>query len=315
MTDNNADQASLEKTLINRLFKERRADRRWKIIRFSIWVLILLLFAALIFSPKQKYTSTITQAPYVSLIRLNGVIMPDRGFSARKILPRLARAFADKKAKGVLIVINSPGGSPVQASIIHDKIIQLKKKYKKKVVVVGLDTLASGAYLVATAADEIYVNRDTLTGSIGVIMSGFGFNDAIEKLGISRRVFTAGADKDRLDPFKPLNPEDAAKVHRVLNEVHQNFINDVLQSRRDRLHGDQNTLFSGDFWTGQTAVKLGLVDGTGNVWDVMKKQFNVTHYKNYSVKPSFLHTLINGIESKLPLALTQNTTHLSAQLD
>jgi len=235
-------------------------------------------------------------------------------FSARKLIPQLNRAFADRKAKGVLLVINSPGGSPVQASIIHDKIIQLKRKYKKKVVVVGLDTLASGAYLVATAADKIYVNRDTLTGSIGVIMSGFGFSDAIQKLGITRRVFTAGDHKDRLDPFKPLNPADKEKVDRVLNQVHQNFIADVLQSRKGHLSSDKKELFSGDFWTGQTAVKLGLADGTGNVWDIMKDQFGVTHYKNYTVKASFWHTLLQGARTELHLALTERSSHLIAQM-
>lgn len=313
MADNDT-KHSLEKKLVDGLLNERKADRRWKMIRFFVWVFIILMYAALIFSPKPKFGARDLKKTYVSLIRLKGVIMSGRSFSARKVLPQLRRAFADKKAKGVLIVINSPGGSPVQASIIHDKIMQLKAHYKKKVVVVGLDTLASGAYLVATAADKIYVNRDTLTGSIGVIMSGFGFNNAIEKLGISRRIFTAGTNKDRLDPFKPLNPSDAAKMHRVLNQVHQNFINDVLRGRQGRLRGDQNMIFSGDFWTGQTAVKLGLVDGTGNVWEVMKSQFGVTHYKNYSVRPSLLRTLLNGARTELHLALMQNSTELRAQL-
>ena len=313
MADND-NKASLERTLVDALLKDRKLNRRWKIIRSFVWALIVLLYAMLIFSPSHKNGDKDIKKPYVALIRLKGIIMPNSSFSAGKVIPQLNRAFADKKAKGVVIVINSPGGSPVQASMIHDKIVQLKHKYKKKVVVVGLDALASGAYLVATSADKIYVNRDTLTGSIGVIMSGFGFNNAIEKLGITRRVFTAGNHKDRLDPFKPLNPADAAKVHRVLNQVHQNFIEDVLQARRGRLHGKREELFSGDFWTGETAVKLGLVDGTGNVWDILKSQFGVTHYKDYSVRPSFLHTLLNGARTELHLALTQNSTHLVAQM-
>ena len=312
MTNN--EKPTIENALVNELLKERKRDRIWRIIRTFVWVFVVLLYAVLIFGSGSKGTSGSTKKPYVALLRLNGTIMPNYSFSANKVIPQLNRAFADKKAKGVIIVINSPGGSPVQASMIHDKIIQLKHKYKKKVVVVGLDSLASGAYLVATAADDIYVNPDTLTGSIGVIMSGFGFNDAIQKLGITRRVFTAGADKDRLDPFKPLNPADAAKVHRVLKEVHQNFINDVLQGRQGRLRGDREKLFSGDFWTGETAVKLGLVDGTGNVWDVMKSQFGVTHYRNYSVRPSLLHTILRGAETQLNLALTKNSTHLSAEM-
>ena len=124
---------------------------------------------------------------YVSLVRLDGVIAANHPFSAMKVIPALARAFKDKASKGVVLLINSPGGSPVQASLIHDKIMQLKKKYHKKVIVFGEDTLASGAYLVATAADKIYVSPDTITGSIGVIMEGFGLNHAIEKLGRSPR--------------------------------------------------------------------------------------------------------------------------------
>jgi len=312
MTDNN--NTSLEKTLVDTLIKERRSDRRWKIIRSFVWAGVVLLYAFLIFSPKSKNTDASTSKPYVSMIRLNGAILPSTRFSARKVIPELNRAFSDKKAKGVVLVINSPGGSPVQASIIHDKIEQLKQKYHKKVVVVGLDTLASGAYLVATAADKIYVNPDTLTGSIGVVMSGFGFNDAIEKLGISRRVFTAGTNKDRLDPFKPLNPSDATKVHKVLNQVHQSFIEDVLQGRKGKLQGNREALFSGDFWTGTTAVKLGLADGTGNVWDVIKNEYGVTHYKDYSARPSLLQTIIGGARTELHVFLAENKTHLSAKM-
>ena len=223
------------------------------------------------------------------------------------MIPLLNEAFRDKNAKGVVLLINSPGGSAVQASIIHDKIEALKKQYHKRVVVVGVDALASGAYLVSTAADEIYVNKDTLTGSIGVVMGGFGFVDAIQKLGITRRVFTAGSNKDRLDPFRPLTDQDKLKLHQILNEVHQNFIDDVLQGRRGKLRGNENELFSGDFWTGQQAVRLGLVDGTANLWTVMKKQFDVEHYKLYAPRPSLLQILTSNVESKLNLQLENSS--------
>lgn len=311
-----SDKESLNNQLMDALLKDRKADRRWKVIRSFVWAFLVLLYAVLIFTPGwHKGMTTDKNQPYVSLLRLNGEIKADSLFSAEKVVPNLIRAFRDENAKGVVLVINSPGGSPVQASIIHDRIVQLKKKYKKEVVVVGQDSLASGAYLVATAADKIYVNKDTLTGSIGVIMSGFGFTDAIQKIGVTRRVYTAGTNKNRLDPFEPVTPEDKAKIKTVLDEVHQDFINDVVQGRGDRLKGNKDELFSGDFWTGSTAVKLGIADATGNTWDALQKEFNVSHFKNYSTKPSFVQSLLKGAETELHLALSQkNNSHLDASM-
>jgi protease IV len=305
-----------EDNMVNALLKDRRRDRRWKIIRSFMWAFIVLLYALLIFRPSSSDSSSSNiNKPYVSLIRMQGIIMPGRPFSALKLIPQLKHAFADKKSKGVILVVNSPGGSPVQASIIHDKIEQLKKLYNKKVVVIGQDSLASGAYLVATAADKIYVHNDTLTGSIGVIMSGFGFSDAIKKLGVTRRVFTAGENKNRLDSFKPLTPTDTAKVKTLLNEVHQHFIDNVVKGRGNRLKGDRHEMFSGDFWEGSTAVKLGLADGVGNTWDVMKKEFNVKVYRNYSAKPTLLHMVLGNIEAQLHTTLSQQShAELTEQL-
>lgn len=296
-----------EKLIIESLLKDRRADRRWKIIRSFVWAAIVIAWTLFIFMPSNSDSSN-TTAPgtsYVSLVRMSGEIKPMSSFSARHVIPELNAAFKDKQSKGVVLVINSPGGSPVQASLIHDRILYLKNKYKKKVVIIGEDSLASGAYLVASSADKIFVNNDTLTGSIGVVMSGFGFNDAIEKLGITRRVFTAGTNKDRLDPFKPLTPADATKVSTLLNEVHQHFIENVTQGRGDRLKGNLEELFSGDFWVGSTAVKLGLADGVGNTWTVMKNEFDVTHYKDYTAKPSLWAALMGNVETELHLNLGQ----------
>lgn len=307
---------STENTLAKALLKDRKADRRWKVIRSFVWAAIVLVYAYFLFAPAPVPSDTDTsKKPYVSMLRLNGAIKAGSRFSADRVVPQLIRAFRDKKARGVVLVINSPGGSPVQATIIHDKIIQLKKKYKKKVIVVGQDALASGAYLVATAADVIYVHNDTLTGSIGVIMSGFGFSDAIEKIGVTRRVFTAGTNKDRLDAFRPLTQGDKTKVKQLLTEVHQHFINDVLQGRGDRLKGDRDELFSGDFWTGATAVKLGIADKVGNTWNALKDEFGVEHFKNYTSKPNFLQMILSGAETELHFALNQESnSHLEASL-
>lgn len=290
----------MDEQIVKLLLDDRKRDRRWRNIRFFIMAFFTLLFIILVFAPSGgRLRAGPIKKPYVALIRLNGTISDRTSFSARKVIPLLNKAFADKKAKGVILVINSPGGSAVQASIIHDKIEQLKKKYKKKVVVLGVDALASGGYLIATAADKIFTNKDTITGSIGVIMGGFGFTEAIQKLGITRRVFTAGNNKDRLDPFKPITPQDVTKIKSLLTMAHQNFINDVLQGRKGKLRGDKNELFSGDFWTGERAQQLGLIDGTGNLWVILKSQFGVSHYKNYSLRPSLIDVIFKGVNSRL----------------
>jgi protease-4 len=305
---------SNENVVIQALLDDRRSTRRWKNIRFFVWLLIAIILLLLIFVPRQSLSGADTKNPYISTVRLSGTILPGTNFSAEKVIPQLNKAFADKNAKGVLLLINSPGGSAVQSSIIHDKIMQLKQKYKKKVVVVGEDSLASGAYLIASAADKIYVNPNTLTGSIGVIYNGFGFSDVIQKIGVTRRAFTAGAHKDRLDPFTPLNPDDVTKITQLLGEVHQNFINDVMQGRGSLLKGDKTELFSGDFWIGQDAVKLGLADQTGNFWDAMQQQFGVTHYKDYSTRPSFLQALVKGVDSQLRVDFESQMDSLQAKL-
>lgn len=269
--------------LVHDLLKEKRATRRWKNIRFVAW---FALFAYLIIGIFKYMGGPTVSNPlgggkYVALIRLDGMIAPGRDFSAEEVVPVLHDAFTDKDAAGVVIDINSPGGTPVQAAIIHDAIVAYKKKYHKRIVVVGEDLLTSGAYYVAVAADSIYVNPNTLTGSVGVIMKGFGFVDAMKKVGVERRVYISGNAKDRLDPFLPQTPEDQEKIKQVMSEVHDNFAQAVLEGRKGKLHGDPSTLFNGDFWSGQTAVKLGLVDGLGNLMDVTEKEFNTTTYKEY----------------------------------
>jgi protease IV len=279
--------------LVQDLLKEKRRERRWRNIRFIAWFALMayLIFSVFSFMRNSSAPSNGTKGKYAALIRLDGMIAPGRDFSAEELIPTLHDAFTDKEAAGVVIVINSPGGTPVQAAIIHDAILAYKKKNHKKVIVVGEDLLTSGAYYVAVAADSIYVNPNTLTGSIGVIMKGFGFVDLMKKIGVERRVYTAGADKDRLDPFLPRNSDDLKKIQQVMSEVHQNFVQAVLAGRKGKLRADPSTLFTGDFWSGQTAQKLGLVDHLGNLMDAMEKEFGTTHYKEYGGTSNFLRLL------------------------
>lgn len=283
------------------ILKEKRSDRRWRNFRFLCWFglflfIVLELFGYLGISKLDKKV-LMDKKDQVALINLEGMIAPGRAFSSYEIVPILKEAFEDKSVKGVIIQINSPGGTPVQASIIHDAIVAYKMKYKKKAVVVGEDLLTSGAYFVAVAADKIYVNPNTITGSIGVIMKGFGFVDLIQKIGVERRVYYQGDQKDRLDPFLPQNPEDVAKIETVMKQVHQNFINAVLAGRKDKLKGDPAKLFNGDFWTGEKARELGLVDEVGNLRDAAMKEFGTTKLKEFGDSNNFIKMLSGQLGS------------------
>lgn len=279
-------------TLIQDLLKEKRSDRFWKTLRSLLWAAIFAYFFYGIFN----FNSDTSPAPlhtgnYVALVRIDGMIAPGGDFSAESLLPNLKKAFSDSKASGVVIEINSPGGTPVQSAIIHDAILTYKAKYNKKVIVVGEDMMTSGAYFIAVAGDKIYANPNTLTGSIGVIMKGFGFVDAIKKLGIERRVYTAGDNKDRLDPFLPQNPDDLKKVAEVEAQVHKNFVHAVETGRKGKLKGDEKTLFSGDFWSGNQALQLGLIDGLGNMADVTDTEFGTTTFKQYGESDGLIKLL------------------------
>jgi protease-4 len=295
------DNNEINTSLTRELLKEKRSSRRWQNIRFVFWFILFAYTIITIFDlvDGSSKSTVSSKGKYIALIRLNGMIAPDHDFSAEQILPVLHDAFADKNSSGVIIDINSPGGTPVQSSIIHDAILSYKKQYNKKVIVVGEDMLTSGAYFVSVAADKIYVNPNTLTGSIGVVMKGFGFVDAMKKIGVERRVYTAGTAKDRLDPFLPQNPEDLKKIDSVMAEVHQNFAKAVEEGRKGKLKADAATLFNGDFWSGQAALNLGLVDGLGNLLDVMKTEFNTTEHKEFGGTGNIFRMLSGQLNSAI----------------
>src|SRR3990167_9574469 len=288
-------------TLVRDLLREKRADRRWKNLRFILWFLLIIYLLFTLFrqigGSQAISVSQGENGKYVALIRLDGMIAPGREFSAEEMIPILKHAFSDKNSIGVIIDINSPGGTPVQAALIHDAIITFKKKYHKKVIAVGEDMLTSGAYYVAVSADKIYVNPNTITGSIGVIMKGFGFVDLMKKVGIERRVYTVGNDKDRLDPFLPQSPADVQKIQQVMSEVHQNFVDAVLEGRKGKLRADPSILFTGDFWSGQAALKLGLVDGLGNLMGILEKEFKTSTFKEFDGTPNIFRLLGGQINS------------------
>ena len=216
--------------------------------------------------------------PRVAVVRLAGVIATGgsplrRGLNLESIDPLLKKAFAVRRIKAVVLVINSPGGSPVQSALIGARIRQLAKKHNVPVLAFCEDVAASGGYWLATAADEIYANQASVIGSIGVISAGFGFPQALEKLGVERRIYTSGKSKSMLDPFRPEVEEDIAYLKDLQSDIHQTFIEQVKSRRGSRLAASEDELFSGRFWTGTKAVELGLVDGLGVMHDVLAERF------------------------------------------
>ena len=216
-------------------------------------------------------------AALVTVVRLSGVIgfsTPlSPGMTLASVSKTLERAFSVKQAKAVAIVVNSPGGSPVQSHLIFLRIRALADEHKKKVLVFVEDVAASGGYMIACAGDEIFVDPSSIAGSIGVVSASFGFHKLIDKIGIERRVYTAGEKKVMLDPFKPENAEDVKRLKAAQKEIHAMFISLVKERRGKKLKAPDKTLFSGEFWTGGESEKLGLVDGIGELRATLRARY------------------------------------------
>lgn len=250
--------------------------------------------------------------PYVALVRIRGEIQPGGSASAEFLKPILTQAFLDEEAKGVVLLINSPGGTPVQADLLHDYIVRMKNKYDKKVVAIGEDQLTSGAYMTAVAADSIYVNESTMAGSIGVVADNKGYQELANKVGVENRVITAGDLKYRLDPFDELKEEDVLKMKEALEKIHHHFIETVVAGRGDRLNGAPELLYSGDWWTGNEVVELGLVDGIADLETVLEEEFGVIHALDYSRRKGLLSGLTDAL---VRTAVDELVTTIESKLD
>lgn len=229
-------------------------------------------------TPKRNWLQRLTGRgkTIIPVVRLHGVIAAEQRpgrLNIAGVAPLLQRAFAIKSAPAVAIIINSPGGSPVQSRLISKRIRDLAHKYDKPVLVFVEDAAASGGYFIAVAGDEIIVDPSSIVGSIGVIMAGFGFVGALEKLGIERRVHTAGNNKSTLDPFMPEKPSDVERIKQFETDIHNVFIDVVKQRRGSRLRGTDETLFTGEWWTGLRAVELGLADTIGDLHEVLHTRY------------------------------------------
>ena len=262
-----------ERTVLEKLVfatvQEQRAHRRWSIF-FKIFSLLIVLFALWVFYDYNNMGDTETLGRHTALIDISGTIESEGSGSAAVVIPALDKAFSDSGSVAVVLHINSPGGSPVQAGMIVDEMLRLRKGYPDKPLYVVVDEMcASGGYYIAAAADRIYVNKASVVGSIGVLMDGFGFTGTMEKVGVERRLLTAGENKGFMDPFSPLSEKHKAHAQGMLNEIHQQFIEVVRAGRGKRLK-ETPDMFSGLYWTGARAVQMGLADDFGTVDSVAR---------------------------------------------
>jgi protease-4 len=306
MTDDASPQwerAVLEKVALKALEEQRRA-RQWSALFKLLWFILAFAIVSVWLgwvwrSDKDPASSsTVSSGKHTALVELDGVIGPDGRTSADRINKALNRAFKDSNTQGVVLRINSPGGSPVQSGAINDEIRRLRAKYPETpLYVVVQDLCASGGYYVASAAEKIFVDKASLVGSIGVIISSFGFTGAMEKLGIERRAYTAGTNKDMLDPFAPEDPAQRAHIQKMLDEIHQQFIAVVRQGRGKRLK-ETPDMFSGLIWTGEQSVALGLADGYGSLDYVAREVIKAEKVVDFSPKDSFIDQLSDRLGTR-----------------
>jgi len=288
--NNNWERGVLEKLAMSAVQEQRRA-RHWGIFFKTLTFGYLFIILFLVMGWMGKSEQALSTGKHTALVNMEGVIAPDSAASADNLISSLQDAFKDKDTQGVILRINSPGGSPVQAGQINDEIRRLRAKYPAiPLYAVVEDICASGGYYVAVAADKIFVDKASLIGSVGVLMDGFGFTGTMEKLGVERRLITAGKNKGFLDPFSAADPAQQAYAKQMLAEIHQQFIDVVKQGRGKRLKETPDT-FSGLIWNGQRGVEMGLADGMGSVESVARDVIKAEKVVDFTVREGFADRL------------------------
>ena len=288
---NDAPRAGLEAALervASELLRQHKSERRWRNFFRLAWLGLALALLALGLFGRGTHTSPST--PHTALVELRGEISAESDASAEALIGALKLAFEDAGAQAVVLRINSPGGSPVQSGIVYDEIKRLKAKHGKKVYAVVEEVCASGAYYIAVAADEIYVDKASIVGSIGVLMDGFGFTGLMDKLGVERRLLTAGENKAMLDPFSEVNPRHQQMAKAMIEQIHRQFVAVVKEGRGERLKETPET-FSGLFWNGEEAVRLGLVDKLGNLDYVAREVIKAEEIIDYTPRDNVAERL------------------------
>ena len=300
--NNNWERGVLEKLAMSAVQEQRRA-RHWgiffKVLTFGYLFLILFLFMGWVGG---KVDGSLGK--HTALIELNGVISSDSNANADNLIGSLQDAFKDKNTAGIIMRCNSPGGSPVQAGLVNDEIRRQRTLHPEiPFYVVVEDMCASGGYYIAAAADRIYVNKASIVGSIGVLMDGFGFTGTMQKLGVERRLMTAGENKGFMDPFSPRNPKHEEFTKKMLADIHQQFIDVVKKGRGKRLK-ETPEMFSGLFWTGDKAIQMGLADATGSVDSVARDVIKVENVVDFTTHEGLADRLAKkfgaGVVSAFP---------------
>ncbi len=304
-----SDEQNWEKDVLTSIategLKEQRRARRWGIFFKILGFLYLFIILIMIASGPQGGGHVSKGSRHTALVELKGVITPGSEASADNIVTALRNAFEHPGTRGVILRINSPGGSPVQSGYIYDEILRLREKYSEiPMYAVISDICASGGYYVAAAAEKIYADQASIVGSIGVRMDNFGFVEAMKKLGIERRTLTAGDNKALLDPFAPENPEVRSHLKTLLGSVHNQFINAVKQGRGDRLK-EVDGMFSGLIWTGDQSVEIGLVDELGSSSYVAREVIGEEKIVNFTIEPDFFERFSRQIGAQIASLLVE----------
>lgn len=316
-SEHKAHKTDWERDTLNRLafatLNEQRRARRWRIFFMLLFFAYLFFLYLTLTEPDWLIANVeVSTSKHTALVEIQGLIADDTEASADNIVSGLRNAFAHEKTAGVIIRINSPGGSPVQAGYINDEIKRLREKYPKiPVYAVATDICASGGYYIAAAADEIYADKASIIGSIGVLMNGFGFVEAMKNLGIERRLLTAGEHKGFLDPFSSMKKADVSHIKSVLNKIHEQFITQVKQGRKNSLEAkgklellDNPKLFSGLVWSGETAMELGLVDGLGSSSYVAREIIKAKNLKDFTQQQNYLDRFAERLGATLANTLS-----------
>ena len=300
--------SSITNDLAQAFLDEKRRSRRWSIFFRLMLLLIALALLLLAFSSKLTALAGLGDTRHTALIEISGVIASDQTANANAIVGSLESALNDRGTAGVILRINSPGGSPVQSGIVFDEILRLRNEYPNTPIhaVLG-DVCASGGYYIAAAADRIYADKASIVGSIGVRMDSFGLTGTLEKLGAERRLLTAGDNKAMLDPFLPVDPSHVKHVQGMLNNIHTQFIESVRRGRGDRI-GDDPTLFSGLIWSGEQAVENGLVDTLANERFVAREVIGAKRILDFTRRQDVFEKWADRIGAELSHALTRSLT-------